>query len=73
MIKLEIQKGKKGMKDSFVVRADEPMRFSFDLTDSGELIVYGYTGTEDDTEQDPVIWHGSESMIKQDMTYIAEE
>lgn len=69
MIKLEIDKNKKFMRESFCIRADEAMRVSVDVTESGQLIVYGYTGVEDNVEQDPVILYFSESESNHDITY----
>lgn len=73
MIKLEVNREKRFIKDSFVVRADEPMRVSVDVSNTGHMIVYGYTGVEDDTEQDPVILYDSESIINDDMLYQDEK
>lgn len=69
MIKLEVEKNKEGIRDSFIIRTDEPMRLSVDVTHTGELIVYGYPGIEDDVEQDPVVWYGSESGEHFNMEY----
>jgi hypothetical protein len=65
MIRLEVDNNKKFMRDSFVIRADEPMRVSVDVTDTGHLIVYGYPGIKDDVEQDPVILYDSESEVNE--------
>ena len=69
MIKLEAIKNKPGVRNAFIIRGDEPMRINVDLTATGELIVYGYPGTQDDVEQDPVIWYGSEAEGHFDIQY----
>lgn len=61
MIKLEVNK-KEGVRDSFIVRADEPVRISLDLMDSGHLLSYVYSGVEDDVEQDPSGFYDSEDI-----------
>jgi len=73
MIKLEVKKNKERIKESFIIRADEPMRLSVDVTQTGELIVYGYPGFKDDVEQDPVVWYGSEAERQLDMEYQEEK
>lgn len=67
MIKLEVDSTKKGIRDSFIIRANEPFRMSVDVSETGHVIVYGYQGTEDDVEQDPVVWYDSENEINVDM------
>lgn len=72
MIKLEVNSQKRFMKDSFIIRTDEPMRVSVDVSEKGHVIVFGYQGTEDDLDQDPVVLYDSENDTNYKMEYNQE-
>lgn len=57
MIKLKVtNKGKEGIKNSFVFESDQPVTMSFVETEEGHIVAYIYKGVGDEIDEntDPI-------------------